>query len=158
MEPAARRRRRGVLVGLSCLAVLAVAFGASLGDGQSPRPGPATTLGLGQLAGERIVVGVTGTSIPPGLRGAVRRGRVAGVVLFAGNFPSRAAGRRLIAELQAIPRPPKLRSPLLIMVDQEGGQVKRLTGGPAASALVMGAPRAGFSGHEGRRTGANLRD
>jgi beta-N-acetylhexosaminidase len=158
MEPAARRRRRGVLVGLSCLAVLAVAFGASLGDGQSPRPGPATTLGLGQLAGERIVVGVTGTSIAPGLRGAVRRGRVAGVVLFAGNFPSRAAGRRLIAELQAIPRPPKLRSPLLIMVDQEGGQVKRLTGAPAASALVMGARGAAFSVHEGRRTGANLRD
>lgn len=143
---------------LLCLAVGAFAFGASLGDGQAPPPGLASTLSLKQLAGERIVVGLDGTSISPGLRAAIHEGRIAGVVLFAGNFPTRAAGRRLIARLQAIPRPSKLRPPLLVMVDQEGGEVKRLSGAPTASAREMGARGAAFSAEQGRRTAANLRD
>ena len=80
------------------------------------------------------------------------------MVLFADNFPSRAAGRRLIAGLQAIRRPPALRDPLLVMVDQEGGLVKRLGGAPTASAREMGARGAAFSREQGRRTAANLRD
>ncbi|MFL5898722.1 MAG: glycoside hydrolase family 3 N-terminal domain-containing protein [Solirubrobacterales bacterium] len=158
MEPAARRRRWGALGVLLCLAAAAFALGASLGDGQSPRRGPATKLSLRQLAGERIVVGLSGTGVGRGLRAAIRRGQVAGVVLFAANLPSRAAGRELIAKLQGIPRPPQLRSPLLVMVDQEGGQVKRLSGAPSASAQAMGARGAAFSAREGRRTGAGLRD
>jgi len=118
----------------------------------------ASTLPPQLLAGERIVVGISGTSVGTGLESAIRRGRVAGVVLFAGNFPTRAAGARLIARLQAIPRPPKLRDPLLVMVDQEGGQVKRLSGAPTASAATMGARGAAFSREQGRRTAANLRD
>jgi beta-N-acetylhexosaminidase len=158
MESAARRRRWGALGVLACLAVAVFAFVASLGDGKSPPPSPASTLSLGQLAGERIVVGLSGSEIEPGLRGAVHRGEVAGVVLFAENFPSRAAGRRLISRLRAIPRPPQLRGPLLVMVDQEGGEVKRLSGAPGASARAMGARGAAFSSREGRRTAANLRD
>jgi beta-N-acetylhexosaminidase len=83
---------------------------------------------------------------------------VAGVVLFAENFPSRAAGRRLIGRLQGIKRPPKLGDPLLIMVDQEGGLVKRVGGAPTASARQMGARGAGFSAQQGRATAANLRE
>ena len=147
------------LVALVCLAVGAFAFGATLGDGAAPpEPGVAETLPLGQLAGERIVVGLNGTAVSPQLHSAILEGRIAGVVLFAGNFPSRAAGRRLVAQLQAIPRPTKLRRPLLIMVDQEGGQVKRVSGAPTASALTMGARGAAFSTKQGRRTAANLRD
>jgi beta-N-acetylhexosaminidase len=89
---------------------------------------------------------------------AIREGKVAGMVLFAANFPSRAAGRRLIARLQGIPRPAKLRDPLLIMVDQEGGEVKRLGGAPTASAREMGARGAAFSARQARLTAANLRD
>lgn len=159
MGPVVRRRRWGALGVLSCLALVAFACGA-LGDGRSarPEPGPASTLSLEQLASERIVVGLSGTQVGQGLRGAVHRGQVAGVVLFAGNFPSRAAGRRLIARLQAVPRPPKLRSPLLVMVDQEGGEVKRLSGAPSASAAEIGRRGATFSAEQGRRTAANLRD
>jgi beta-N-acetylhexosaminidase len=147
------------LVVLSCLAIGAFACGASLGDGTDPpRPSVAETLSPKQLAGERIVVGLTGTAISPGLREAVGEGRVAGVVLFAENIPSRAAGRRLIARLQAIRRPPKLRDPLLVMTDQEGGLVKRLSGAPTASAEQMGARGPAFSARQGRRTAANLRD
>ena len=155
------RRRRGAVGVLSCLALLAFVFGATLGDGRGQadqKPSVASTLPPKLLAGQRIVVGVNGTSVGAGLRSAIREGRVAGVVLFAGNFSTRAAGARLIARLQAIPRPPKLRDPLLIMVDQEGGQVKRLGGAPTASAATMGARGAAFSREQGKRTAANLRD
>lgn len=146
----------GVLV---CLALGAFACGASLGDEPgTPEPSVAETLPPKHLAGERIVVGLSGTSISARLRDAVREGRVAGVVLFSENIPSRAAGKRLVAQLQAIPRPPKLRDPLLIMTDQEGGLVKRLTGAPTASAQGMGARGGAFSARQGRATAANLRD
>ncbi|HET7508180.1 MAG TPA: glycoside hydrolase family 3 N-terminal domain-containing protein, partial [Solirubrobacterales bacterium] len=161
MQRTVARRRRGAVGVLSCLALAAFAWGATLGDGSGqarPEPSVASTLPPKLLAGQRIVVGVDGTSFGSGLRTAIREGRVAGVVLFAANFPTRAAGARLIARLQAIPRPPKLRDPLLIMVDQEGGQVKRLSGAPTASAATMGARGAAFSREQGKRTAANLRD
>src|SRR3954464_11946095 len=159
MARAVQRRRRVVLGALACLGIGAFAFGATLGNGAAPaHPSVAETLPAAQLAGERIVIGLRDTSISPRLRETIREGRIAGGVLFAGNFPTRAAGARLIARLQAIPRPPKLRDPLLVMVDQEGGQVKRLSGAPTASAATMGTRGATFSREQGKRTAANLRD
>jgi beta-N-acetylhexosaminidase len=155
---AVRGRRRIAIVATVGLAAGAFAFGVALGDGASPRPSAASQLTLGQLAGERLAVGFPGSTVPGPLRKMVRQGRVAGVILFAENLPSRAAGRRLIAELQAIPRPAGLRDPLLVMVDQEGGLVKRLAGAPSASAEEMGARGAAFSRMQGARTAANLRD
>ena len=147
---------------LGCLALGAFAFGATfgagIGDGADPEPDIASTLAAEQLAGERIVTGLPGTAISPALRNAIGEGRVAGVVLFAVNFPSRADGRRLIAKLQAIKRPPKLRDPLLVMVDQEGGLVKRFGGAPTASAEQMGTRGAAFSARQGRATAASLSD
>lgn len=159
MELALARRRRVALGVLALLAIGAFACGATLGDeAVAPQPSVAETLSPKLLAGERIVVGLPGTSISPRLRQAIAQGRVAGVVLFAENLPSRAAGRRLIDRLQGIRRPPKLRDPLLIMTDQEGGLVKRLSGAPTASARQMGARGAAFSARQGRRTAGNLRD
>jgi beta-N-acetylhexosaminidase len=147
------------LAALACLAIGAFACGATLGDeGDPPQPSVAETLPAKQLAGLRIVTGLRGTSISSGLREAIAGGRITGIVLFSENIPSRAAGRRLISRLQAIPRPPKLRAPLLVMTDQEGGLVKRLGGAPGVSAREMGARGAAFSAREGRRTAANLRD
>jgi beta-N-acetylhexosaminidase len=158
MERAVARRRRVVLGVLLCLGVGAFVFGATLGDGRGPRLGVAQTLPLDQLAGQRIVVGVRGTSLTPRLRETIAEGRTAGVVLFAANFPSRPAGRAFVRRLQAIHRPAALREPLLIMVDQEGGLVKRIGGAPSASAREMGARGPAFSARQGRRTAANLRD
>jgi beta-N-acetylhexosaminidase len=158
MERAAVRRRGVALAVFALLAIGAFACGATLGDGAGTKPSVASTLPAELLAGQRIVVGLPGTSISPPLRQAIGQGRVAGVVLFAANFPSRAAGKRLIAELQAIRRPPKLRAPLLVMVDQEGGQVKRFGGAPSTSAEEMGARGAAFSASQGRATAANLRE
>jgi len=78
-------------------------------------------------------------------------------VLFAASFPSRAAGRKLIAGLQRIKRPRGLRDPLLIMVDQEGGLVKRVGGAPTLSARQIGSRGAATARQQGRRTAANLR-
>jgi beta-N-acetylhexosaminidase len=158
MERAKTRRRRLALATLAALALGAFALGAALGDSSPRRPEVASTLSIPRLAGERIVAGLGGTSVSPGLKAAIGKGRIAGVVLFADNLPSRAAGRRLIADLQAIRRPPALRDPLLIMVDQEGGLVKRVGGAPSASAAAMGARGAAFSREQGRRTAANLRE
>jgi beta-N-acetylhexosaminidase len=162
MERAVARRRRVAIGVLACLAAGAFALGIALGatgGGDVPmRRDVAATLPLKQLAGERIVVGLQGTDVPARLHAAIHAGRVAGVVLFAGNFPSRAAGRRLIRRLQGISRPLHLRDPLLIMVDQEGGLVKRVGGAPTASAREMGARGAAFSARQGGATAANLRE
>ena len=87
----------------------------------------------------------------------VREGRVAGVILFSDNLGSRSHARRLISRLQAIHRPKGLRDPLLVMIDQEGGLVKRLSGAPEASAQAMGRRGAGYSRHQGALTARNLK-
>jgi beta-N-acetylhexosaminidase len=129
-----------------------------LGDGAAPTPSVASQLTPDRLAGQRIVVGFHGAEAPAAVKRMVREGRIAGVILFDDNLPGRASGRRLIARLQAIRRPPGLRDPLLAMVDQEGGPVKRLGGAPTISARQMGARGAAVSRAQGRATAANLRD
>jgi beta-N-acetylhexosaminidase len=130
----------------------------ALGDGGSPQPSVASRLTLSQLAGESIVLGFSGSRPPAPVERMIRSGAVAGVILFSENLPSRAAGQRLIRRLQAIPRPPGLRDPLLAMTDQEGGLVKRIGGAPAVSAHTMGARGPAFSHAQGSRTAANLRN
>jgi len=160
MERTRVRRRRLASGVLTALAVAAFAFGVALGNSGTAEPeaeiSVAETLSIPHLAGERIVLGFPGSQVPARVAAAIRGGRAAGVVLFSDNLPSRAAARRLVAELQSIRRSRALRDPLLVMVDQEGGLVKRLSGAPAASAAEMGARGAAYSREQGRRTAANL--
>lgn len=120
-----------------------------------PPPPPLTPV---QLAGQRVVFAFDGTSIPAALRRRIARGEAAGVLLFATNVRSVSQVRLLTRELQAIPRPARLRAPLLVMTDQEGGLVKRIPGAPFRS-----PPQLAATGHataayaEGRATGATLR-
>lgn len=151
------RRGRLALAGLLGLAIGAFALGAVLEDRPAPRPSVVSRLSFSQLAGERIVLGFSSAELPTAVRQMIRSGEAAGVILFSQNLPSRAAGRRLIRRLQAIPRPPGLRDPLLAMTDQEGGLVKRLGGAPSASARTMGARGAAYGRMQGARTAANLR-
>jgi beta-N-acetylhexosaminidase len=155
---AARIRRRRVAIGAICgLAIAAFVFGAVLSDrGSTPRPSAVSRLSLPQLVGTRLIAGFEGTEVPEPLRRAIRRDGLAGVVLFRENLPSRATARALIAEIESIRRPPGLRDPLLVMVDQEGGLVKRLAGAPTASAARIGAAGAASSRVQGRATAANL--
>lgn len=80
------------------------------------------------------------------------------MILFSVNLPDRAGARRLVRRLQAIPRPPGLRDPLLVMVDQEGGLVKRIPGPPTVSAERMGRRGAAFSRRQGGATASSLRE
>jgi beta-N-acetylhexosaminidase len=152
-----RRRRAAIALALGALAA-AVGLNAALGDGtESDASAPdAGDLTVRQLAGERLVAGFGGRKPPAELRRMIRGGEVAGVVLFSDNFSGRADARRLIRGLQSIRRPVRLRDPLLVMVDQEGGEVKRLPGAPSASAEEMGRRGASFSRHQGRLTARNL--
>ncbi len=183
MEPGSKRsrqasgavqRRRAVVALIALISFIAgMAVAASSGKGTDVKESStslssaaarhsaeltAETLSDRQLVGQRLIAGVTGTTVTPQLRSMIRRGETAGVILFADNFPSRAAGRRLIARLQAIKRPARLQNPLLIMADQEGGLVKRLSGAPNTSAAEMGRQGATFSLNQGRKTARNLRN
>jgi beta-N-acetylhexosaminidase len=88
----------------------------------------------------------------------IANGELAGVILFDENLGTRHHARRLIRGLQAIKRPKGLRSPLLIMIDQEGGLVKRLPGPPNTSAEEMGRLGARYSRRQGAKTAKNLKD
>lgn len=142
------------------LAGIALAILGSGGPGGS-RAAVSLSEGLspGQLAGQRMVAGFEGRSLPGRLRKAIRQGRIGGVILFADNLPSRRAAGRLTRLIQAIPRPrPLRRFPLLVMTDQEGGLVKRLQGAPRASAAEMGRKGSAYSRRQGVLTGRNLRN
>jgi beta-N-acetylhexosaminidase len=126
-------------------------------EGVAAAASPSRGLSPDRLAGQRTVVGFTGTTIPGPVRRGVRLGRIGAVILFADNIPSRSAVRRLTSTLQRIPRPAGLkRFPLLVMTDQEGGLVKRISGAPNVSAAEMGRRGPAYSKRQGRLTARNL--
>jgi hypothetical protein len=57
-------------------------------------PSPAAELTLEQAVGQRIVVSLPGTTVPDALAHRVRRGEVAGVILFGPTSPRAASCRR----------------------------------------------------------------
>ncbi len=151
-----RARRRGIaLIALALLAAAAFALGLISAGGSGGSPPTAALparLSDAELAGQRLIAGYEGTVAPDGLERLIRAGRIGGVVIFAANVAGRRALRRQIDELQAIPRPPGLDRPLLVMTDQEGGEVKRIAGPPAASAATIGARGRAYANRQGRRT------
>jgi beta-N-acetylhexosaminidase len=139
------------------VAGLAVALWVALADGTTAkRESRADKLSVAELAGQRVVTGFSGGSPPRRVKRMIGEGKLAGVVLFSENLGSKHHARRLIGKLQAIERPRHLRSPLLIMIDQEGGLVKRLSGPPNASAQEMGRGGKRYSRRQGAKTGRSL--
>ncbi len=141
------------------LLVLATALGASPADVAGPvaraRAVLAPPLTDRQLIGQRMVFAYAGTQPPPDLRRRIRRGEAAGVILFGRNVGSPARLRATVAALQRLRRPRGLDAPLLVLVDQEGGPVRRLPGAPEGGAgrtPTVAAARAA-----GRGAGRNLR-
>ncbi|MCB0871929.1 MAG: beta-N-acetylhexosaminidase [Thermoleophilia bacterium] len=109
-----------------------------------------------QIAGQHVIFPFNGSTPPSWLVHRIRRGEAAGVLLFAGNGTSAVTVRRLTDRLQAISRPPAVDAPLLIMVDQEGGPVRRLDGPPALGAGRLAARPVLDSLRAGRSAGALL--
>lgn len=119
---------------------------------------PAPALTVRQLVGQRMIWSYSGLRPSAALRARIARGEAAGVILFRSNVGSRSALAATMRSLQAIPRPPGLRSRLLVMIDQEGGQVKRLSGAPLRSPAALGRLNSpAVARAEGRATAANLR-
>lgn len=130
-----------------------------------PAPVPATpaapALTLRQAVGQHMIYAYPGLQPPAALRRRIADGEAAGVILFSRNVRSVGQVRATIRDLQAIPRPPGLRAPLIVMTDQEGGPVRRIPGAPRrAAARVDSEAEARADGEAAartlRRAGVNL--
>jgi beta-N-acetylhexosaminidase len=148
-----RRRITALLV----VAGIAAALWVALADGTPRRESRADKLSVTELAGQRLVTGFSGGSPPPRVKRMIGQGKLAGVVLFSENLGTVRHARRLIRKLQAIKRPRHLHSPLLIMIDQEGGLVERLPGPPDVSAQKMGRRGKHYSAKQGVKTAEFLK-
>ncbi len=146
------------------VAVLATALAASACGAGRPRRGVATSrssatpttttstsasrqpaqasaarrLTIAQLAGQRVIYAYDGLQPPGSLLAAVRAGEVGGVIFFGPNISSRSQIRSVIARLQRANAAGPVHAPLLMMTDQEGGQVRRLPRAPVLSEKQIG--------------------
>ena len=149
-SPSGRRRALAsiAVLGLGVGLWVALADGTA-GEDQTAARTDAGELSARRLAGERLVTGFEGRQAPRAVKRMIREGRVAGVILFSDNLGGHDHARGLIRSIQAIRRPRGLRDPLLVMIDQEGGLVKRLSGPPEASAQAMGRRGGRYSRRQG---------
>ena len=108
----------------------------------SPSATPsAPALSLQQMAGQRVIFSYGGLRPPASLLNLIRHGEAAGVIFFSQNVSSDAQIAKVIAELEQADASPTnpVRKPLLLMTDQEGGQIRRLPGPPVLSEAQIGA-------------------
>lgn len=81
--------------------------------------------------GSLLVIGFSGTTLPPSTESLLTQGRLGGVILFSRNYRNIEQTSRLTSSIK------KADARALIAVDQEGGRVVRFTGDfptyPAAS-------------------------
>lgn len=141
---------------LACLTILAVIGVIAAETSQAaPTATPATAR---QLAGERVIYSYHGLTAPRSLLVKIRAGEAAGVVLFKNNIVSAAQISGVIRRFQQAAAESPVKLPLLIMTDQEGGEVRRLPGAPALSEKQIGETSdPGLKASDaGRNSGANL--
>lgn len=171
--PITGRRWQRSVVGAALLTLAAAGCGGGHGADRQPTPPAQRTAGVArsdtagdkgdgagrltarQAIGQRMVFAYSGVRPPVALRRRIARGEAAGVVLFSRNIRGVAAVRAQIAKLQRIKRPAAVDAPLLVMVDQEGGDVRRLPGPPASSAAAT--PSSAAARANGRAAGRLLR-
>lgn len=142
------------------------AVGASIGFGAAwasngrdaaaqettPASTPAPVVERPADPGELVISGVTGRTASPSLLRRARTGQIAGVILMGRSISTKAQVRKLTGSLQAAAMEGD-QPPLLIMVDQEGGTVRRLTSArPARSARSLAG--LGVAGVRAQGTGS----
>jgi beta-N-acetylhexosaminidase len=125
----------------------------------SQPPALVASLSPEQLAGQRVIYSYSGLRPPASLVARIRAGEAAGVIFFADNISSPAQIRGVTEELQRAAMRSPVKQPLLLMTDQEGGQVRRLPGAPEASEKDIGASAdpAASARLAGRGAGNSLR-
>lgn len=120
-------------------------------------PLPAVPHATAKLLGQRIMAGFPGTTAPTWLLRRIERGEIGSVILFSSNIGTAAEVKALTGSLQAAARSGH-NAPLLIAVDQEGGEVKRLSGPPTLSPpQITATGRVSVAGSQGRATGRYLK-
>jgi beta-N-acetylhexosaminidase len=94
-----------------------------------------------QLAGQRVIYSYPGLTPPASLISLIQHGEAAGVIFFGQNISSEAQIADVIKQLEQADASPlnPVQAPLLLMTDQEGGQVRRLPGRPVLSEKQIGA-------------------
>jgi len=113
---------------------------------------------LDEDIGSVLVASWRGPGIPPGVRSLLDDGRVGGVLLFTSNFGGPEGLSALSDSLRALASSACLDHPVLVMLDEEGGQVTRVQASFAPpSALVAGAGGAAHVRDVERVSGAGLR-
>jgi beta-N-acetylhexosaminidase len=151
--PARVRRRQATIVGAVALIlvialIVAIAGGGGGGNEQSE-------LGLKRLVGQTIVAKLGKKGADRDLLGRIRQGRVGGLIVFPADAQSLRAD---VEEAQAAAKQGG-NPPLLVLIDQEGGGVKRLPEGPPdLSPRQLGAAGdESESKSQGRETAAYLK-
>jgi beta-N-acetylhexosaminidase len=111
-----------------------------------------------QTVGQRIVYSYAGLTPPSSLLQRIADGQAAGVIFFGGNISSSTQIAAVVKQLRQAAASSPVTAPLLLMTDQEGGQVRRLPGAPQQSEKQIGAssnPTAA-AGQAGTAAGQNL--
>ena len=153
-DPAARRRLTGLVLAAVLALVAGIVLGARAGAGDDRESGAGTTggdaadaadkggdaaapverLSLRRQVGQITISSFDGTTRPDYIRRRLRAEETAGVILFGRNGGDAAAWRRLTGRVQRAAR-----GRALIMVDQEGGDIRSLPfAGPQASQPLQG--------------------
>lgn len=121
----------------AALAIAACALASCTGAGART----STTLSvppLSALVGQLVVAGFSSSTPSPTLLARIREGRVGGILLYARNLS--ADGTAALAATLQKTAADAGRPPLLVAVDQEGGEVKRLAGAPSLAPNQMESP------------------
>ncbi len=91
-----------------------------------------------QMAGQRVIYSYAGLIVPDTLLQQIRAGQAAGVIFFGDNISSESQIAGVVDQLRQAQEQSPVGAPLLLMTDQEGGQVRRLPGPPDQSAKQIG--------------------
>src|SRR5215208_5505692 len=135
-------RRRRTALGIAGALAFVVGLVAGGGGAESDRkPAPAATpapeevarkvseeLPLTQQVGRLVVLRFAGTSAPGYVRRVLSEGRAAGAILFRDNLTGPDQAKALARRLRQ-----DAAGPPLIMVDQEGGEIRILPWAPPAA-------------------------
>ncbi|WP_435176602.1 glycoside hydrolase family 3 N-terminal domain-containing protein [Actinacidiphila sp. bgisy145] len=134
-------RRRTVLAaaGAAVAAASAGATSAAAAGRTRDRTSAApTALTARQTAGQRVIYSYPGLTVPSALLATISAGEAAGVIFFGENISSESQIAAVVQQLAAANAASPVKAPLLLMTDQEGGEVRRLPGAPALSEKQVG--------------------
>lgn len=129
--------RRGAI--LSGVSLISAGFG--IGGKLARAAPPARSAGLTpqQFAGQRVISSYSGLTPPSSLLQQISAGETSGVIFITGNISSDSQIASVVAQLAQANQQSPVNAPLLLMTDQEGGEVRRLPGEPLLSEKQIGA-------------------